>query len=118
MSLRCTRHLHRLPGGIHRYGNFILDGHSEKRGTLDSEVGAGRGNGSGNSDFGALRDSLERDMGVMCGLAGELYLEIGVYGGRGGLRGREAGADNHHRKLGPARGLQHMKITVAVSRIE
>ncbi len=69
---------HQMPRYVNAHGNLILDGHGQKRRTLDFEVGAKCGNRSDDANRAALLRSLERHVRVVRSLARELHFEIGV----------------------------------------
>ncbi|SPE26885.1 hypothetical protein SBA5_560051 [Candidatus Sulfotelmatomonas gaucii] len=107
-----------MPGHVDADRDLVFDGHGEERRTLDFEVGTGERNGSGDTDFPALLDALERDLGVVGRLAGELDFEVGVNPLLRDLGLRNAGAYLDEGKLGAARGFDHVQIAVGVARVK
>src|ERR1035438_7124776 len=106
------------PSHIHAHGHIVLDGYREERRRVDLEIGDLRRNGSGEPYRGSLGRLLEFDLLILNGLAGELNLQIGMDGARPNRRVGHSRAHADEGELPAARHLQHVKIAVAVPRVE
>lgn len=104
-----------MPDHVDANGDLILDGDGEECGWVDFEVCKGGGDGSCYVMLGSLDDLVERDVGVVRGVAGELHFEVAVEGGRfeDGFRQAEAYGDDG--ELGSAGDLKHVKVAIAVA---
>ena len=65
------------PGHIDAHGDFVFDRDGEKRWTVDFEVGAESGNGSGDADGSAHLRPLKRHVRIVRGLSRELHFKVG-----------------------------------------
>lgn len=108
----------RMPGQVHAHWDFVLHGQGQEGWRINLEIDEGRGNRSRDPDLVALPGQLERDLLVVCGLAGELDFEIGLNCSQGRRGFGQARANDDHGKLCAAGYLDHMEIAVAVARIE
>src|ERR1700758_4689657 len=68
------------PRHVNAHRNFILDRHCQERWRIDFEISEGGRNGPGDMSHVALRFYFEGDLLVLCSLAGELNLQIGIDG--------------------------------------
>src|SRR4029077_19796994 len=107
-----------MPRHFYANGNFVFDRQGEECGRLDFEVGQGSGNRTRKSDIGGLLYKLKRHVLIMRSLACELNFDVRLNACGGGGRFRQAGPDSHHRELGSAGDLHHVKIAIAVARIK
>ena len=107
-----------VPGGIDSDGDVVLDGDGEERWWVDLEVGKSGGDGSGDVVGVAVDVLVEGDVGVVGGVAGELYLEIAVEGGGvdGGFGKTKADGDDG--ELRAAGDLEHVQVAIAVAGVE
>lgn len=108
----------RTPDHIYPHWNLVLNGHRQQRRWVDLEIRESSRNCPRNLSLTALLFHFKWNVFVLRGLAGELNLQISINSCRAGGRFWQAGAYRDYRKLRAAGNLKHMKVAVAVPRIE
>ena len=109
---------HLVPGQVDGDGELILDRDGEERRRGDLEVRHLCRNRTGDLALVAFHDPLKGNLLVLDGLAGELDFDVKIERGGFGSGFGHARAHGHEGEFRAARHLQHVKVEVAIARIE